>query len=172
MSCVISSGYSLGCRDSAGGVEWLAIAAYDTQTTYTTGTCSIITGMSPTASFYLFEQYVEQGMASQEGAYDNITGTNHTVQSVMITLEKMDACTREQFLALTQARVRVIAKTQNGRYFLFGKVNGGRASAGTSGPGQNLGDLAGFQLTFEFKEPEPADEIEEALVNTLIVPNP
>lgn len=172
MSCLISSGYSLGCRDSAGGVEWLAIAAYDTQTTYTTGTCSLITGMSPTMSFYLFEQYVEQGMASQEGAYDNITGTNHTVQTVMLTLEKMDACTREQFLALTQARVRVIAKTQNGRYFLFGKVNGGRASAGTSGPGQNLGDLAGFQLTFEFKEPEPAHEIDETLALSLVVANP
>ena len=38
-----------------------------------------------------------------------------------ITLEKMDSATREQFLALTQARVRIIAKTQNGKYFLFGK---------------------------------------------------
>ena len=172
MSCVISSGYSLGCRDSAGGIEWLAIAAYDTQTTYTFGTCSIVTGMSPTASFYLFEQYTEQGMASQEGAFDNITGTNHTVQTVQLTLEKMEACVREQFLALTQARVRILVKTQNGRYFLFGLRNGGRASAGTSGPGQNLGDLSGFQLTFEFKEPEPSHEVEEALALSLIVPNP
>ena len=171
MSCVISSGYTLGCRDSVGGIEWLAIANYDTGTVFTLGTCSIITAMSPTYSFYQFEQYTEQASATQEGAYDNITGTNHTVQNIQVTFEKMDACTRDQFLALTQARVRIIILTQNGRYFLFGKKNGGRASASTSGPGQNMNDLAGFQLTFEFKEPEPAHEVDSTLVTQVLVAN-
>ena len=83
-------------------------------------------------------------------------------------MENQEAATREQFLALTQARVRIIAKTQNGKYFLFGKVNGGRASAGTSGPGKAFGDLAGFTLTFELKEPEPANEVNAILAASII----
>ena len=168
MSCLINSGYSLGCRDSVGGIEYVAIASWESGVTYTTGTASIITGMSPTASFFLFEQYTEQALASQEGAFDNANGTAHYVQTITLVLEKMDAATREQFLVLTQARVRCIVKTQNGRYFLFGKVNGGRASAGSSGPGQAMGDLAGFTITLEFKEFEPADEMEAVLAESLI----
>lgn len=168
MACVISSGYSLGCRDSVGGVEYIAISSYNDATTYTLGTASVITGISPTASFYKFEQYTEQASVTQEGQFNNETGTTHYVQTVTITLEKMDSATREQFLALTQARVRIIAKTQNGKYFLFGKVNGGRASAGTSGPGKAFGDLAGFTLTFELKEPEPANEVNAILAASII----
>lgn len=169
MACVFSSGYSLGCRDSVGGVEFIAISSYNSSTAYTLGTSSVITGISPTASFYKFEQYTEQASVTQEGQFNNETGTSHYVQTVTITLEKMDSATREQFLALTQARVRIIAKTQNGKYFLFGKVNGGRASAGSSGPGKAFGDLSGFTLTFEMKEVEPANEINAVLAESIIV---
>jgi len=169
MSCAISSGYSLGCRDSVAGVEYIAISSYNSAITYTLGTFSVIEGISPTSSFYKFEQYTEQASVTQEGQFNNETGTTHYVQTVTITLEKMDAVTREQFLALTQARVRIIAKTQNGKYFLLGKVNGGRASAGSSGPGKAFGDLAGFTLTFELKEPEPMNEVYETLALSLIV---
>lgn len=168
MSCVISSGYTLGCRDNTGGLEYIAISSHSSATTYTFGTASIITGISPTASFHKFEQFTEQGSATQEGGFDNAAGTNFTTQTITITLEKMDAATRAQYVALTQARVRVVVKTQTGRYFLFGLKNGGRASAATSGPGQAMGDLVGYTLTFEFKEPEPAHEILEAFAETII----
>lgn len=169
MSCVINSGYTLGCRDSVGGVEFVAIAAHSTSTAYTFGTASLITGISPTQSFYTFEQYTEQAVANFESGFDNATGTAHTIQSVTITLEKMDAATREKFVALTQARVRIIVKTQNGRYFLFGLKNGGRASAASGGPGQAMGDLAGYTLTFELKEPLPPYEIDATYAESIII---
>jgi hypothetical protein len=169
MSCLINSGYTLGCRDSVGGVEYIAIAAHSSSTVYTYGTSSLITGMSPTQSFYKFEQYTEQAIASQEGGFDNNTGTSFTTQTITITLEQMDAATREQFVALTQARVRIIVKTQTGKYFLFGLKNGGRASASTSGPGQAMSDLTGFTLTFELKEPLPVNEMDSTLALSMIV---
>jgi len=169
MPCLINSGYSLGCRDSVGGFEWLAIASYNNATIYTYGTNSVVDSFSPTASFYKFEQYTEQGLASQEGAFDNMNGTSHYTQTITFTLEQMTAAIREQFLALTQARVRVIAKTQNSKYLLFGRINGGRSSAATSGPGQAMGDLSGYTITFEFKEPEPASLVDETFALSLIV---
>jgi len=169
MACVINSGYSLGCRDSVGGVEWVAISAYNTNTTYVTGTTFSVDSFSPTSSFFKYEQYTEQALSNQEGAFDNNNGTSFYTQTVTIILEKMDTATRAQFLVLTQARVRIIVKTQNGRYFLIGQVNGARASAGSAGPGQSLGDLAGFTLTFEAKEPTPAVELDPTFAESLIV---
>lgn len=169
MACIINSGYSLGCRDSVGGIEFIAISSYDSTTTYVTGTNSIVDSFSPTASFYKYEQYTESSSATQEGTYDNVNGTAFQTQTITLILEDMDSETREKFLALIQARVRVIVKTQTGRYFLFGKVNGGRASASTSGPGQSLGDLAGYNVTLEFKEPEPAIEVDATFAESLIV---
>lgn len=170
MSCPILSGYTLGCRDSVGGIEYIAIASHNSATVYTaTASSSELISWAPTASFYKFEQYTEQGSGTQEGSYDNETGTGFVTQTITIVLEQMTTALRDQFLALTQARVRVIVKSQNGTYWLFGKVNGGRASASSSGPGKAMGDLAGFTLTLEFKEPEPATEIEETFALSLIV---
>jgi hypothetical protein len=169
MACIINSGYTLGCRDNTGGIEFIAIANYNGPLTLTFGTCSLINSFAPTQSFYTFEQYTEQGLANQTGAFDNMNGTGHQVQNITFILEKMDACSREQFLALTQARVRAIVKTQNGKYFLFGFKNGGRASASTAGPGQALNDLSGYSITIEFKEPEPAFEIEETFALSIII---
>jgi hypothetical protein len=169
MACVINSGYSLGCRDSVGGLEWVAISAYNSGTTYSIGTTFSVNSFSPTASFYKFEQFPEQGGSTQEGAFDNLNGTGFYTQNVTIILEKMDTATRAQFLVLTQARVRIIVKTQNGRYFLIGQVNGARASAGSAGPGTAFGDLAGFSITFEAKEPTPAVELEPVFAASLIV---
>lgn len=168
MACIIDSGYTLGCRDGIGGVEYIAIAAHDSDTTYTIGASSSITNISPTASFYKFEQYTEQALASEEGAFDNNNGTTFFTQTVTIILEQLDTTTRDQFLALTQARVRIIIKDMKGRYWLMGKINGARSSAASTGPGQALGDLQGFSITFEAKEAEPIQEIDSTYAESII----
>ncbi len=168
MACNINSGYTLGCRDSVGGVQFVAIAEYDSSTSYSIGASASITNISPTASFYKFEQYTEQAVSNQEGSFDNNNGTTFFTQTVTIILEDMDTTTRDQFLALTQARVRIIVKTNDGKYFLIGKENGARSSAASAGPGQALGDLQGFSITFEAKEAEPAQEIESTYAESII----
>ena len=172
MSCPINSGYTLGCKDKQSGIEYIAISSYDGSVSFTLGTgatATVIQSWSPTASYYKYEQWVEQGSATQTEETSNETGTLAFMQTIILTLETMDYATRVQALALFQARVRIIVKLNTGTYLLFGKKFGLRSSAGTAGPGKAFGDLQGFQITLEGKEPEPAHFINDVFAAAQII---
>ena len=60
---------------------------------------------------------------------------------------------------MAQARLMIIAKDQNGKYWLYGEVNGMDLSEGTIASGLNFGDRNGYDLTFMGREPQPAREV-------------
>lgn len=171
MACPITTGYTLGCKDNFSGIEWIAISAYDANTTYTLGTgasASEIQSFTATSSFYKYEQFVEQGTANQE----MVTGENSTLsftQTITLIMEGMDIATRDKALTLLQARVRVIVKTNKGDYLMFGKGLGLRSSAASAGPGKMTSDLSGFSITLVGTEKEPASFIKTSFATTLIV---
>lgn len=172
MACPITTGYTIGCKDSQSGIEWIAISSYNGATVYTLGvgaSASEIQSFSATSSFYKYEQFTEQGSVTQEMETSNETGTIAFTETLVITLEVLDIATRDKVLALLQARVRVIVKTNRGDYILLGKKNGLRSSAASIGPGKMMGDLGGFSVTLLGREPEPAHFIKESFVTTLIV---
>ena len=169
MSCTLNTGWMIGCRNSTGGVQTIAIGPWEKGTTYSYGVNSEITSTSyATASFYEFEQYTEQASATGEMTANNEFGTIFNTQTLTFIMEKMDAATRAKFLILTQGRFRVLIKTQNGEWLLMGRLNGARLSAGSNGPGKAFGDLAGFTGTLTAIEPEPIHIIEEAEALRLI----
>lgn len=159
MACPVNSGYTVGCKNRQSGIEYFAISSYDGTVSYTFGTgatAGVIYSWSPTASYYKYEQFVEQGSATQEEETSNETGTTSITQTITLILEDMDYATRDKVLTLLYARVRVMAKLNNGEYLLFGKKFGLRSSAASAGPGKAAGDLGGFSVTLSGKEPEPA----------------
>ncbi len=171
MSCPVNSGYVIGCKDKQSGIEYIAISSYDGTTVFTLGTgasASELQSWTATSSFYKYEQFVEQGSATQEVETSNETGTLSTKQTIVLVLENMDIATRVQALTLLQARVRVIVKTNTGNYLLFGKKFGLRSSAGTIGPGKAFGDMGGFSITLEGKEPEPAHFVKDSFASAQI----
>ena len=168
MACPISSGYVIGCKDKQSGIESFAISSYDGSTTFTLGTSSVIFNMSPTASYYRYEQFVEQGSATQEEATSNETGTTGITQTIVLILENMDAATRIKAMALMYARVRVLVKLNDGNFLLFGKNKGLRSSAGSAGPGKASTDLGGFSITLSGKEPEFAHFVDATYAASII----
>lgn len=172
MSCPINTGYTIGCKDKQSGIEYIAICSYDGATSFTLGSgasASVINSWTATASFYKYEQFVEQGSAAQEIETSNETGTLSTTQTIILTLESMDVATRDQALTLLQARVRVIVKTNTGNYLLFGKKFGLRSSAGSMGPGKMFADNGGFVITLTGKESDPAQFINPTFALAQIV---
>ena len=171
MACNLTSGYSLGCRDSLGGVQRVYIGTWDADTTYgLTGSCNIIDSFSPTASFYTFEQELETASFIQNGQYSTENGTSFYEQTLEITLQKLDACNRDQIKVLGQGVWRILILDQRGQYWLMGKQNPVRVTAATPQLGKAFGDLNGAVLTFMTKEPEPAFNVTTAAALTMIVP--
>lgn len=160
MACLLTTGYTLGCRDSIGGIQEVYIGNFQSGATYTLNANDVITAFSgATVSYYTFEQEMETGQFNQTGAYSVENGTVFFTQELLLTFHKNDATLRNQLLVLSQANMSVIVKDQRGLYWLMGYQNGVRATAGAMNTGKAYGDLNGFTITLSAKEPEPAHNI-------------
>lgn len=158
MSCVLTGGYTLGCRDNIGGVQTVYIGEYNgDDLTYSFTASNVIDAFGgATVSFYTFEQEIETGSYTENGVFSTENGTSFYEETLSITLHRLDATLRNQILVLGQGKWRVIIKDQRGVYHLMGKQNPVRVSASTPGVGKAYGDLNGAVITFLGKEPEPA----------------
>lgn len=172
MACLLTSGYSLGCRDSLGGIQKVYIGLWN-DTSMVIG----ITGSNnqvgsftgATVSFYTFQQELETASFNQNGQFNSENGTSFYEQTLEITLPKMDAANRAQSTILGQGVWRVMILDQRGQYWLMGKTNPVRVSASTPNIGKAFGDLNGIKLTFLCKESEPAYNVLTAAAISVIV---
>lgn len=158
MACLLTSGYSLGCRDGIGGIQEVYIGEWNGDSlTYQLGTNNIIgTFSGATVSFYTFEQEIETGSYTENGVFSTENGTGFYELTLTINLYNLDAALRNKILILGQGKWRIIIKSQKGDYYLMGYQNPVRVSAATPGLGKAYGDLNGATITFMGKEPAPA----------------
>lgn len=170
MSCILTGGYTLGCRDNIGGVQTVYIGEYNgDDLTYSFTASNVIDAFGgATVSFYTFEQEIETGSYTENGVFSTENGTSFYEETLSITLHRLDATLRNQILLLGQGKWRVIVKDQRGVYHLMGKQNPVRVSASTPGVGKAYGDLNGAVITFLGKEPEPAHIVSTAAALSVI----
>jgi hypothetical protein len=170
MACVLTNGYTLGCRDNIGGVQEIYIGEYNGDSLgYTFGTDNIIgTFSGATVSFYSFEQEIETASYTENGVFSTENGTAFYEETLVLTLHKLDASLRNKILLLGQGKWRILIKDQRGVYHLMGKQNPVRVSASTPGVGKAYGDLNGAVITFMGKEPEPAHIVESVAALSVI----
>jgi hypothetical protein len=171
MSCVLTDGYTLGCRDNIGGIQTVYIGEWNgDDLTYGFTTSNVIDSFGgATVSFYTFEQEIEVGSYTENGVFSTENLTAFYEQTLTITLHKLDAVLRNQILLLGQGKWRIIILDQRGLYWLMGKQNPVRVSAATPGLGKAYGDLNGAVITFLGKEPEPSHEVTSAAAATVII---
>lgn len=171
MSCVLTDGYTLGCRDNIGGIQTVYIGEWNgDDLTYGFTTSNVIDSFGgATVSFYTFEQEIEVGSYTENGVFSTENLTAFYEQTLTITLHKLDAVLRNQILLLGQGKWRILVKDQRGLYWLMGKQNPVRVSAATPGLGKAYGDLNGAVITFMGKEPEPAHEVTSTAAATVII---
>jgi hypothetical protein len=170
MSCVLTNGYTLGCRDNIGGVQEVYIGEYNADAmSYSFTASNVIDAFGgATVSFYTFEQEIETGSYTENGVFSTENGTAFYEETLTITLHRLDATLRNQILLLGQGKWRIIIKDQRGVYHLMGKQNPVRVSASTPGVGKAYGDLNGAVITFLGKEPEPAHIVSTAAALSVI----
>jgi hypothetical protein len=164
MSCYLSEGYSLDCRNaSTGGIKslWLLGDSGNTISAWTESVDSEITAISGSGTFYKFE------LVKQSSSLSEAISVNTTSQSVVfeptltINLPKMSASLRNIFQNLvSQNNLFGIVLDNNDRYWSFAFANGGLVSSGTLQTGLAYNDLNGISaLTIVGGEPNATQEI-------------
>jgi len=164
MSCFISDGYTLDCRNaSIGGIKelWILGDSGNTITSYAVDGTDKITSVTGVGTFYKFE------LVKQSSSFTEELQVNDTAQSVTfaptlnLSLPKLDQALRNTFFELVkQNEIYAIVKDNNERYWMVFLANGGVVSTGSLQLGQNYNDLNGFTLTITGGEPSPSREID------------
>ena len=171
MACTIIEGRQIDCRDSVGGVAEIYIAEYtNVNQAAIIASSGSITAMNclPGKKFYTFQ--VEKGNAQFDEkpivSVDN--GTNYTEQTLTFNMKKLSAAMRNDLMTISQNRLLVIVKDNNGLFRLAGQVGGLDLSDATASTGKAFGDLNGVTLTLKGMEPVMANYISSAIVTTLL----
>lgn len=169
MACALTSGYTLDCRESVGGIIELYFIEAGNVTTITEAS-GVVTGITK-ASGKVFRKYEqEQDVAFfVENLNSNVqNGTIFYQQELTLVINKMATAVRNELLLLNKNRLIGIAKDANGSYWLLGKTRFLRSTAGNSGSGTASADRNGYTFTYTALEPELAPSVDSSIIAGLL----
>jgi hypothetical protein len=164
MSCSVTAGLTLGCKDSQGGINYLYIAdlpTYDTITTDVDGkiTSLDLSGSAVTINWFKFEVPKQTSSMTETINADNANGTVWYQQDVLMVFNKMQASTRDQIRLLAQnPKLLVAVKDANDKFWVVGVTRGAEVSAGSMTTGTAYSDRNGGEITISGMEPDPSYE--------------
>lgn len=165
MSCALTQGMVLDCKDSIGGIKavWFIAAGDVSAVAEASGVVTAITKASGKV-FYKY-QLVKNSSSLTENVNANVqNGTVFYAQELSIVLNKMQANTRNEILLLAKNNLLAVLEDANGKYWLLGKENGLDLSAGSSATGTAQADRNGYTLTFSGGEKALAPEVTSTLI--------
>ena len=164
MSCSITSGITLSCKDSQGGIDYLYIAdlpTYDTITTDVDGLVESLdaSGTPTTITWYKYEVPKQSSSFTETINADNTAQTVFYQQDALMVFTKMESAKRDQIKLLAQnPKLLVVVKDGNGKFWSVGITRGAELSAGTVSTGTAYGDRNGGEITLTGLEPNPSYE--------------
>ncbi len=171
MACALTTGYTLSCRDSAGGIKSVYFIEFDNVSgiTESAGTATAISKAN-NGRFYKYN--LQRGTSNFEEAYNDSAenGTSFHVQTLNIVLNKMQAATSQEIKLLAQNRLIAVVEDRNGKYWLLGQENGLERSGGSAASGTAMGDRNGYTLAFTSDNKNPALEVSSGIISVLTTP--
>lgn len=168
----IDFGVELGCRDNMGGISTIYLGEFDSAATITTGTATngytMVEAFTSSSVFYEYQVQIETG--ALEGAIQSSieNGTVFSEDSLTFRMYRNDSKLYDAVRIISRANSFAIIKDQNGNYFLMGKDNGCKLSAGTRSLGSTYDSMNGAELTLMAKEKDGFIQIEETLAETIL----
>ena len=166
MSCLMSTGRKLACKDAVGGVQKVFFADYGTLGTATI-TAGLVTAFSGT-TYTLFQYDVKSASGLEQTiTSSNDNGTTFFEQTLTLVLTKLDAATQVELAKVIATRPHVFVQDNNGNYLAVGMTRGCDVN-GTISTGVALGDLNGYSLTVSAQEPMMSQFVTSTLVTAKI----
>lgn len=164
MSCYISDGYTLDCRNaSIGGLKslWILGDSGNTISNYSVDANDQIVSITGTGTFYKFELVKQSSSFTEEIQVNDVAQSVTFAPAVQVSLPKLDQALRNLFFDLVkQNELYVILLDNNDRYWFAGISNGLIVSAGSMQTGQSYNDLNGIQISLTGGEPNATREID------------
>lgn len=162
MSCALTQGYTIGCKEGIGGISDIFLSS---SATATMSSGSVIT--LSTTEWVKIETVRNTGSFSESIIKDKATGTVAIEATLTFTVNNLNVDTRQLALQLKKNLFKVIVRDRNGDSNLLGIYNGMRLVDQTSGPGTSATDRSGHSFTLKGMEREFAPIVPANLVRII-----
>lgn len=149
MSCLISKGKLLGCKDQRGGYKNLYFANYDDYGFVISN--HQVTDLGSLDEVFKYEVKATTNTLTETGTSSQDNGTFLNAQSLAVTLPKLSADLQAQVQLICASRPYVFVEDYNGNILLVGATNGTMSNC-TKVTGGAGADLSGFTLTIAGEE--------------------
>lgn len=159
MSCALTQGFTLDCKDSLGGIKsvrFATLADWIAQTPVY-GASGVVTVTPVGNAFWKYEQLKETSSLTETINSSVQNGSVYYTPEVLVVLSKLAATKRNEIKLLAQNRLVAIVETNDEvpTYWVVGCTTGLEVSAGTSASGTAYADLQGYSITFSGMEAAP-----------------
>jgi hypothetical protein len=169
MSCELTSGFEVACRESTGGIKNFYIGQKTSDLSVTTDSSGIATSITG-AVLYKYNPRRETSMFNDEVTTNEQNGSVYYAQTAQIILTRMEQRKRNEVVLLAKSNLIMIVQDQNDKYWLLGEANGITLANSPGGSGTAYADRNGYELNFEGAEPTAAREVEADAFSDLIQP--
>lgn len=168
MACALTSGYSLDCKDSSGGITEVYFMELGNLATIAEAS-GVVTGLTKVTGkrFYKYQLPKEAGMLTETINGNTQNGTIFYASELKVVVNKLSTAVRNEIKLLAQNTLLAVIKDNNGKYWMIGKEKGIDLNGGTLGTGTAFGDRSGFDLTFTGSEAAPMVEVNSTVASAL-----
>jgi hypothetical protein len=166
MACNLTAGIQLGCRDNTGGLATMWITDYTNVTSITSSTGDTITAISGSGTFYEFQLIRTSSQLTETVNASLENGTVFYQGEIVTYFSKLGQDKRNILKTLAQSqRLAIVVEDNNGQFYYCGQTYGCFVSAGTSVSGKALGDQNGYNITLQYLEPNPMNQLSGSLAS-------
>jgi hypothetical protein len=168
MACALTQGYSLDCKDSAGGITEVYFIEKGNVSAIVSAS-GVVTGLTKAAGkrFWKYELPKETGSFTHNPTVSTENGTLFFEQNLTIVVNKLSASINTELKLLAQNILVAVVKDNNNKFWMLGKERGLDMSGSTSGSGTAFGDRSGYSLVFVGKEPDQLYEVNSTVAAAL-----
>jgi hypothetical protein len=168
MSCSLTSGFVLDCKDSVGGVKAIHLINF-AATGFTVSGGEVTATTIASGSVYTYEMPKGVGSMTTTTNVSQENGTVFNQTDVVARLRKLATTKRNELKLLSQNRVFCIVEDNNSTYWLVGKEYGCDITAMTSETGTAMGDNYGYNFTLSAIEAESPYKLQASVVTALSI---
>jgi len=164
MACNLTGGIGLGCRDQVAGVSTVYITDFTNILSLSSTTGDTITQISGTGTYYKFELIRTSSSFSETVNASLENGVVYYTGELVLYFNGLDQTKRNILKTLAQSpQLSVVMEDNNGQSFYLGQTYGMYVSAGSNVSGKALGDQVGYNVTLQYLEPNPMNELSGSL---------
>ena len=169
MSCnQILSGLARDCATSMGGIVDILAANRDELGAIVMGEDKVSSIKDGEGKFKRYSFARNTGSMSSNYQINHENGTRFVETNVVVVFNRMETAKRVEMSALAQNDLVLIVHDANGKYWLLGKDEPVKATAGDGLTGTARADRNGYSMTFQDNSRELPYEVDESIIEELI----